>query len=258
MNKKITFVSAALSSILLSACIGGGDDDPMSYIYSSFTIKPTSNGVAMYMDGGGIVYPTAESINEITQNKGFGDVKRAFFQIQYDQSLVTDNGDGTGTFKGVKLLSGNSIPTTYAMTREDALSKNVLVEDSIFGCSDITNLWVYRGYLNVGYKTTYYAKSGGGYHVPTSNIIIEQDPANVRNLDITFVVNKHSKKGDRAIGEAEIVNSFDITQFSHLFPVSGFDSINYNIHYIIENGLKEENKTIKDKRIAVKDFFYPW
>lgn len=258
MNKKTLFAVTTVSYLLFTACIGG-DEEPMNTMQSPFTIHQTTGGVVLYMDGGSVVYPTQTSVNDITNNKGFGDVKRAVLQFQYDETMVTDNGNNTATIRNAVLIGGNGIPTFNALTKEEAREKNVLEEDSIFGFNDLTksNIWFSRGFLTISYNSTYYSNVNGGYHIPTANAIIEADPANQRNIDITLLLNKHTKKGDRAVGNATIINSFDITNFAHLFPSSGFDSISCNVHYKLETGMTEEEKTVV-KNAAVKDFFYPW
>lgn len=258
MIKKLFYLTAVCSAFLTTSCLGG-DDEPMNTIQSTCSIRSSSGNPVLYLDGGAIVYPTLESVYKLTGTGGFGSAKRAIIQFQYADINMTQDANGT-VIKNAEVIGGNAIPTFDIMTKDEAMAKNVLAEDSIFALSDLKekNIWAYGGYLNVSYNATYYPNGSGGYLIPSISAVYEQDPDNERNLDITLVLNKHGKKDGVVAGEGTILNSFDISSLSHLFPPSGFDSIRCNLHYLIKVGLNDEEQKTITKSIAVKDLLYPW
>ena len=258
MINKLFILAAVGSLFTLTSCLGG-DDEPMNTVQSTCSIRSSSSGAVLYLDGGAIVYPTPESVYKLTGTANFGNAKRGIIQFNYADINMTQDANGT-VIREAEVFGGNSIPTFDIMSKEEAIAKNVFSADSIFALSRLEekNIWAYGGYLNVSYNATYYPNGSGGYFVPSLSAVYELDPKNERNINITLVLNKHGKKDGVVAGEGTILNSFDISSLRQHFPPSGFDSIHCNLHYLITEGLTSEVSKTIERSIAVKDLDYPW
>lgn len=253
MNKKQIFGILTSSVFLLSSCFG--DDEPESQLTACFTVHNSSNGAVLYMDGGNIIYPSSQSIYDLTSGKGLGDIKRAQFSLTYTDSNVTVDSDNKVTIREAKLISGSQLPLfDIIKSTEIANSKNILENDSIDDINSI-NVWAYRGYFNVMYNSNYIAKSQKAI-APSLNVIVEPNTMDPRQINVRIVNNMHKTDSkDLTAGNYTFTNSYDITYLQNNENLHGVDSLTLNISIDKCKVEKYKNFTFK---IGYKDLFYPY
>lgn len=221
-------------SFVAVACIK--DDKSQIVTFGSFfTITKTASQQYVLLEDGGItVYPTAESVNSITNNKGFGDNKRAQFYVTYDEMTDKTKDDaGNITIKNAKLVGGQYVETTKTLSTEEANKKNILSNDSIFPVQSFVKCWAANGYINTAITGQYSAKNGKAIR-PSVNLLVSDK--NIKENEITFTIlyNRHSTKNENSAGTADFVNSFDVSNLQ----IPGNDSILITVDVMGANSIK--------------------
>lgn len=209
-----------IAAMVATACIS--DDENHTVTYSSFfTITGDKPNYKLIDDGGVIVYPTMESVNELTSNKGFGDNKRAQFYLTYDDELdkITDD-KGVITIKNAKLVGGQYILTAKVLNTEEATNLNILTNDSIFSIQAFNQFWLANGYLTTSIRGQYSSKNGTAIR-PTINLFVPNENIKENEVAITVLYNRHSSKNENAAGISDFVNSFDMSSLQ----IPGNDSV---------------------------------
>lgn len=250
-----TIFSLVIGCILFTtSCIEDNKNNKCT-LQSTFTIAHTSNTSVLYNDGGITIYPSAAGLAALSDNN-FMNVKRALLLVSYDEDNVIDNTFPNVTIKEADIVEGTAIPTRNVLQKNDAERLNQLDPDSIFAIDNLTpstDIWFYRGYMNISFVTSYYSKNNKNV-IPTMNVIFEQDEKDPRKAGLTLILNKHADyRSDAIVGSARIVNSIDITSLKNYFPPAGIDSVMFNINYRIASG-----ETSVERKVSLNDFYYPY
>lgn len=249
-----SILSLFIGGVVLTSCIDDNNSTKSS-LQSTFTIAHTSNTSVLYNDGGITIYPSAAGLAALSDNN-FKNVKRALLVVSYDEDNVIDNTFPDVTIKDADIIEGTAIPTFNIMQKREAERLNQLDPDSIFAIDNIspmTDIWFYRGYMNISYVSSYYTKDKKSL-VPSMTVIFEQDESDARKGNLTLLLNKHADyRNDAVSGTARIINSIDITSLKNYFPPSGIDSVMFKINYKTSSG-----ETSVQMNVSLKDFYYPY
>lgn len=224
MRKFITTIKLGallcIAAMLVTSCLKDEKNDTVTFT-GFFTITGSMPNYKLIEDGGAVVYPSAESINQLTNNKGFENYKRAQFYGTYDQNLdMTEDEKGNVTIKNAKLLGGQYIETKKVLDVDDAKNTNVLNNDSVFSILSFKQCWIANGYINTIINGQYSAKEGKAIR-PTVNLLLGENAVTENTVSLTILYNRHSSKNENAAGTTDFINSFDITDIK----VPGNDSI---------------------------------
>lgn len=215
-----------VAALVFTSCDPGGDDNKR-YSQGYFTITGTYPNYKLIEDGGIVVYPSVQSVSKMTNNKGFGDKRRAFFSFSYDEKNITTNNEHA-TVQDAELISGNYVTEVKPISFETAKDQNLLATDSIFSIRAYTNCWITNGYLTaifnapVSYASNY--QISGQFIEPTTNICVENGGISENSITFNMLYNRHSKK-DAMSSEVSLIYSFDIANIN----IPGSDSINVKL-----------------------------
>lgn len=213
-------IIAALVCALTFGFVSCSDNSDNKIIFGGYYSVVGSNPNYKFVsDDGAVFYATVNSINTLTQNKGFGDHKRVYLYMSYYPENVSKVGDQI-TVRDVELISGNYILEKNVMTKEEATAANLNVPDSVFAVTTLGRCWAANGFFNTYILAPVSGDAKGNVLSPTSNLQLNSVDENA--LSFTLLYNRHSKKTASSLGNVEIVNAFDITELE----VPGKDSVN--------------------------------
>lgn len=223
-----------VAAVATTACLSD-DESKTVTVNGFFTIQSGALGTCKLLeDGGAVVYPTMESVNALTDNKGFGDHKRAQFYYSYDAATdLTQDEAGNVTIKNAKLGGGQYIETAKVLDRDAVDKINGLATDSIFPVQSFSQFWLANGYLNTILKGQYSSKNGKAIR-PSISLFLPEDAINENEVAFTILYNRHSSKNENAAGISDFINSFDISDIK----VPGSDSITMTITVMGASPLK--------------------
>lgn len=215
---------SCVAALVLTSCDPGGDDNKR-YSQGYFTITGTYPNYKLIEDGGAVVYPSAYSVNELTNNKGFGNNKRAFFSFSYEDKDVTTTADNA-IVQNAELVSGNYVTVVKPISLETAKEQNILVADSVFSVRAYSNCWINNGYFTTIFTApvSYASVTSSQFVHPTTNICVEADGISENSVTFNMLYNRHTKK-DAISSDASLVYSFDIANIN----IPGSDSINVKL-----------------------------
>lgn len=218
-------VMLCIAVFAIASCVSDNTDQTVSYS-SYYTITGTSPNYVLLEDGGLTVYPTIESVNAITNGKGFGNTKRVFMTCSYDVNKDrTVDAHGKPVIKNAKLLGGQTLTTTNVLNQEEATSKNILANDSIFPVLAFRNAWVANGYLT-SIVTGQYSSKGSLAINPSINLYAAPEDIKTNAITFTILYNRHSTKNENPAGTLDFVNCYSLAGIN----VPGSDSINVTIN----------------------------
>lgn len=240
MNKFISRIKLGavlcVAALMATSCIGSDDDTQTVTFSSFFTITGEAPAYKLIDDAGIVVYPTMESVNALTDNKGFGANKRAQFYLTYDRETdeATDE-KGNVTIKNAKLIGGQYIETAKLLSFEDAKNLNILTSDSVFSIQSFTQCWLANGYLNTSIRGQYSSKNGKAIR-PTVNLFLPEGCVNENEVSFTILYNRHSSKNENAAGITDFVNSFNMSDIQ----IPGNDSVLVTINVDGASSIKKK------------------
>lgn len=220
-NHSIVKMVAAVCAILVSVTSCLKEDTNKTRQFSGlFTILGSNPSYRLLDDAGNIFWPTAESVNTLTNNKGFGANERVHLYGSYDESNVKTNADSTHTISNAILQGGTIIPTLNVLSVEEAKEANILSNDSIFDIKRFNNCWIANGYLNTAFNGQYSATDKGNI-APSTNIMLNKDAISENSISFVLLYNRHSVKTVTAAGSADFVQSFRVSDIA----IPGNDSV---------------------------------
>jgi len=226
-------IGLLLMAAAFTSCLSSGDGDNTYTMSGFFTIAGSNTaGYTLYQDNSGVVIPTATSVSDLTSGKGFGDYKRALFQLQFKSSMITDNDN---KINGATLLACQYIPVRQILTAEAARQAGVTAADSTFAFNSVKGIWVANGYLST-YLNGYYSKIDNVSLLPATSLVI--DSASVANnaLTLDLYYNRHSSKDAIAAGSVDTYTSFPLGDLDESIP--GSDSLAICVRYSKTDSLK--------------------
>ena len=235
------FIATVMVGIGLTSCLkddnGDGND---SSIISYFTIKGTFPDNQLVSDNGFIVIPTRESLIKVTNNKGFGNFKRAVLSIVYNGvNMTTDEVTKTTTIKYATIVNGQLIPSVNPIEAKTAAEKKITVADSLFEIKKLEQSWgSVTGYLSTVVQSEYYINKKRVPVAPTFNVVYDKADMKENELKLTFCSNQHRSKGDNNVNISKFTTSFFIKDI--LAQVPGTDSVKVTL-----SGQGFEPKVIK-------------
>lgn len=245
-----TITSAALLAVSLFAipsCTFFNDDKDYKLSSSAFmTISKIDGKDVLFMDGGGILLPSKQSVDGITDNKGFGDNKRAYIYFDYyEKELTYSETNKEYTVNNGDITFGRYVDMGEIKTRVDAEDCKLFEPDSVYKLDSFKQLWVYRGYLNITGLGSYVTKNGTSVR-PTLTLVYEPSEISENSIKFYALFNRHASKDAISYSNYELLDSFDITGFSSIIP--GTDSVSVSVE-------AEGQKTLSYK-FARKDFTF--
>lgn len=226
----------------LTSCLNSGENENTNdgYLTAYVTITGTYPSYVLLIDGGGEMTLTFESMNNATNNKGFGENKRAFFQIGYKNENITykDGNKQYPIIRDAELVDGSYIPTSIGMEKNTAVMRNLCVPDSIDAIEKLGQAWYANGYMNVVYNAPYSITAKGSIF-PSMNLMYDQDEMDTDLLKVVLLYNRHTGDDARIGGYLDLSNSFDISNILRQVPGTG-DSIQVEVS--VEKDIKTKFK----------------
>ena len=214
--KKIYFLALSCAIMLGLASCDPGEDKSQQVLYGYFSVVGSYPNYKFVEDGGTIVYPSPQSVADVTQGAGFGNNKRVQFTAYfYPKDMITT--DDVTEVNNATLQQGSVIPVDYPITMAKAEKDSINVADSIFTVKSLGSWWVSNGYLTTNFIANYSVVNSAAI-VPTTKLCLTSISDNAINF--TLYYNRHTKK-DTEYSEANFTYSFDITNIS----VPGNDSV---------------------------------
>lgn len=194
-------VAAVLSGMLLTSCLNGDGTNKTSAT-GLFTVVKEGSGYSLFLDYGGMIRPTAESVAQLTGKDGFNDGDRLVLSFSYtDDSFVSVPGKGS-YINNAELFQGQRIPKYNILSKAEAETRKVLDPDSIFVFNPYQKLdlgsgymmGIYRGYLTAQFNGYFSVESNKGIY-PTLNMVFDQAENTTPDvLKLRMYYNRHSKK----------------------------------------------------------------
>lgn len=229
MRKQIVLFTSALlcSAVGLTSC---NDDEVSKIQVSAFgTLEGSYPNYSFYVDGGGVIRPSVESVVKFTSGKGFSDnLKRAWMVFVYEQPNLTYAPTSDPAVKGEAIISkaeivgGKAIPVVYPLEAAEAEAQKVTDRDSLFAINSFDHVWYYRGYLTARVSSNYSIKNNEGVY-PTMNLVYDPVDYSSDTLRLKLCYNRHSSSTDVVGGTDIFDTSFPMNS---LFSEYQKDSIN--------------------------------
>lgn len=210
-------------ALSLASCVE--ETERTSTLTGIFTISGNAmNGYTLYADGAGIVYPTTQSIVNITgSTSGFREgAKRGTFSIIYSENNVKKQSDGTYVIDGGRLAGGGYINVYNIMTLQQAEEKNLTAPDSTFEVTKVDVMWAYRGFLNASITAKYSVVNNNRIY-PSFNVTYQPDSLAENELHLKLYYNRHTSKKDILSYSETFTESFDLSPLADIVP--GSDSV---------------------------------
>lgn len=212
--------------MMLGSCLKNSDDDNTRYVSGYFTIDGNANdGYTLYQDGGGILKPsTMHLLNEIGKD-GFGKNERAMLYFSFEEKNLTPYEDGI-MITEAEIQSGKYLPLVMPISAAEAEEKGQVQSDSSFAINQFSNIWIYRGYVNVTINANASIK-GDQLVAPLVNMVYDPEKIADNKIDFTVLYNRRTGKETNSTA-IEISNSFPIYKMADMIP--GNDSVSITIH----------------------------
>lgn len=225
-----------LAGATLSSCLKDSDSDSsdnMLFAYLTVGQQDANNIYTLYADGGGIIYPSAESVYNLTESySGLKDVERCYFCMTYSDNDYSTDTNGEPVIRNATLKSGVKIPVDSILSVSVADSLGISQKDSLFSASEFEAFWGYRGYLTAVMDLSYTANSSGTID-PTVSLVC--DSIRTDSLFLTLCYNRHAA-GSAIYGVSTFIRSYTLTQFRDQIP--GSDSIQVMVNLQGTSGKK--------------------
>lgn len=220
---KLRYLAIAAMSVCLTSCID--DSERTGSLTNFFTITGNAmTGYTLYADGAGIVYPTMQSVKEVTGSTGFNEsVRRGFFYVNYNESNVKLQSDGTQVIDGGRLVGFAPINVNNIMTQQQAEEKNLTAADSTFEVTKVVDVWAFRGFLNTSITANYSVVNNKDIY-PSFNMTYQPDSLAEDELHLKLLYNRHSAKKDVLSNIYTFTESFDLAPLANIVPGSS-DSV---------------------------------
>lgn len=246
MKKNYMFLLLLLAGLMtcLTSCLDGNSENEYDgYLNGYVTITGTYPMYVLYVDGGGEVTLSIENMNKMTNNKGFGDFKRAFMQLGYKNENVTykDNDKNYPVIREAMLLDGQFIESALCMDKFTAEMRKLNVADSTFAIEKYNDAWYYGSYLNIAINGMYSRDAKGNNILPTVSLMCDENDMQTDKVTFQLLYNRHSAKDAPMAGFYNFTNSFDVSNFMRKVPGSGEIEITIKAE-------KDQTKTFKVKR----------
>ena len=242
MKKKL--LTLALLAMTAGATFVGCKEDHKStrMVSGFFTVAGDVNsGYTFYQDYGGIVKPNMPELLSLIGKDGFVEDRIIGNFTFYDED-VKDVAGGK-VIENAKFVSGEYMISWDAMAKGLADSKGVTLADSIFSVSRVTELWCYRGFLNV---LSYAPVSVKDNKIITPTYSLVYDPTSIvpNRLELFLYYNRHSSMETNAGPIYDTYNSFSISELASLIP--GNDSVEVTV--------RVKGAELKPFKVGRKDF----
>lgn len=242
MMKQKLYLAAIICATLFgfASCLSDSDDDKDKQLfYAYYTITGTYPNYKLYADNNMIVYPTVASVSELTDNKGFGDHKRAQLYAYYNPKDTTVE-NGITIIRDAELQNGIYPEEQKAITLAEATEAGLLEEDSIFNIKGHDS-WLANGYFTSVFTAEYSIVNGQAIK-PSANLCATSVEENA--ITLKFLYNRHTQKANVSTYDGTFSYSFDIKKLE----VPGNDSITVTFDVIGSNPSKT--------KVARNDFYF--
>lgn len=191
--KKLTYILSAVIALGFTSCLDDENHSDGTFgAWGYFTIgaKDETGIYSLYSDIGSIVRPTIESVNALTDGKGFGERERAYLAFKYrpeEIQKLEGNADFKEIVNNATLLDGQYLPMAKLLSVEAAAEAKITDKDSLYTINSFAGAWICNGYLNVSVV----AAHADTY--PTTNLVINEEATNLDNkeLFLNLCFNRH-------------------------------------------------------------------
>lgn len=244
-NTKILLALLLLAITATTTSCLSDDDDKTYTMDGYFTIAGTGFNYTLYRDGGGVVTPSASSVSAITDNKGFGDKKRAYLYLTYKEANYSVNEKNEIKLDQAELQSGFYLDTKNIISKEEADRASITLKDSIFAIKVFDNVWADNGYVTAAISAYYDVKSGKGID-PDINMVFSPEDIKENAIKFHIYYNRHNVPDTTPYGPYTFVKTFPLTPFINMIPGSG----DIEMTFEVDGG--PTSKTIKVSRDKLK------
>lgn len=255
--KKLTLHLLSIIAVcsMLVSCL---KNDPVTSttITGYFTIDGTYPNYTLYRDGGGIIYPTPQSVADVTSGKGLGNIHRAQIAINYDFDQVTEpqpGQKGEVIVKNARIVGLVPIDEQNILTNETAQEKNILATDSLFDVITVYQPWYSRFYLTLPVNAYYSVNTSLQKAItPTVNLVCHSDSISTNRVALNVCYNQHSKKDESSKYYKEnFLTSYNISNLLRQTP--GNDTVNVVLHATVNS--KRQSVVVKCPRPSYSDYY---
>lgn len=214
-------------AVMALASCNKDDDGGRRYLSAYFTIAgDAKSGYTLYQDGGGIIKPSLESVMSMAGKDGFGDYERAHLSVSYKDTDIKTV-EGGKIVEGAEITAGDYLPLHFPITKAEADEKKITSSDSTFSVNRLSEVWIYRGFINTIVNANTSMKDGKRIS-PDLNIVYDPDKVAENKIDFTVYYNRHTSKETNASSAVDFASTFPIYKMSELIP--GKDSVEVTIH----------------------------
>lgn len=249
MTKTLFSGIIAASAILFTSCLG--DSEHLGQIAGYFTINNSLNETNLYMDGGGVVTLSQNSVS--TYKDFLNKSKRFNLVLNYPEESVVKEGDKITKITNADIVGGSYFRVSQPMSKNEADNRKITANDSINDIIDY-DFWAYGGYATIVTRSLWLEKGGKGIE-PTVSMVFEEVEDKPNEINLTIYNNWHSTDPSKESkpGQTDFINSFDITSFKYL--IQSTDEI--TLHIKVMKCL-ESTKAEKTVKIKYNDLVYPF
>lgn len=212
-------------TMMLTSCLKEADPSENSYAAMSyFTIKGSYPNYKLYDDNGGIIVPTAASVQKLTDSNGFGDAERGMFSFTYKQKDISEDAVSKELLINNAILSnGALISVMNPIEKSVADEELITAKDSTASIYEFSQAWISRGYLNISMLGSY-CKSGDKVITPTLNVVYDLTEFGENKMKLTLCYNTHKTADLNYVDIMRTIRSYRISDLASKVP--GTDKIN--------------------------------
>ena len=249
MTKKFFSGIVAASAILFTSCLN--DSEHLGQIVGYFTLNNSLNETNLYMDGGGVITLSQNSVS--TYKEFLSKSKRFNLMLTYPEDAVIKEGDVVTKITNADIVDGQYLPVSRPMTISEADNRKVTVADSINDVLDY-EFWVAGGYANIVTRSLW-IQSGNKNIAPSVSMVFEEIEGKANEFNVTFYNNWHSTdpSKDSKPGQTDFPYTFELTNLR--YSVHSTDDITLHLKVM---KCQESSKAEKTVKVKYKDLCYPF
>lgn len=231
--KKARKTFMAIASVCVALCLTSclSEEEPTHYMRGHFVIEGANPNYTLYSNDGFVIRLSPSSVTNATSGAGFGNNKRGYFDISFEEkdvkSVTGTDGKEEHHITNAQLMGGSFVTILSPMSHASATDRNIAVADSMFAVTKCNDLWYHRGYLNMIVTAPYTVKDSKGIY-PTMNMMYDEQDISENSIKLTLLYNRHSAKGnDVSSMEGNFVTAYTMNTIKELVP--GNDSITVTV-----------------------------
>ena len=239
-------IVAGISLCLFTGCLNDDDELTSEHTVSvPATLSPLSTGeCAAWVDEGGKIMLTAESVQKVMSNRTLANTRRAVVYCRFDDKNKTTNpADGTTLVTKAELIMSMKIPVYPMYTpgkseKDDEVIANATKPDSINQIFKVNDLYAYRGFVTIDYS----AQCDPNIE-PALTMVCDSIKEN--EVFVHMLFNTH---GTTSSSNNNYLFSYDLQSIE----VAGKDEVQFHFYGLIGN-----KKCQQDLKVSRQNFLTP-